>query len=117
MALRFRVWPIAVCWLMAVSPLSPAAEASDDEQLLRAAGLESDGPALLEFFRKQTADETTLQRSRVLIDRLGSDSFRVREKASRELATFGPAILPLLRQTIRETSDLEVRRRARACAD
>src|SRR5262245_32284273 len=112
MALRLRVWPIAVCWLMAVNPLSPAAGASEGGHRLRAAGRESDAPALLAFFRKQTADGTTLQRSRVLIDRLGSDAFRVREKASRELATFGPAILPLLRQTIRETSDLEVRRRA-----
>ncbi|HEY7427052.1 MAG TPA: HEAT repeat domain-containing protein [Gemmataceae bacterium] len=117
MALRIRLWLIVICWLVAVRAPSPAAEASDDEQLLRAAGLASDGPALLDFFRKQTADETTLQRARVLIVGLGSDSFRVREKASRELATFGPAILPLLRQTIRATSDLEVRRRARACAE
>jgi hypothetical protein len=117
MALRIRVWLIAVSWLMAVSPLSLAAEASDDEQLLRAAGLATDGPALLDFFRKQTADELTLRRARELNAQLGDDSFRVREKASRELAMFGPAILPLLRQTIRETPDLEVRRRARACAE
>ncbi|HEY7158152.1 MAG TPA: HEAT repeat domain-containing protein [Gemmataceae bacterium] len=117
MTVQVRVWLVAVCCTLTVSPLSSAVATSDDEQLLRAAGLATDGPSLLAFFRKQTADEATLRRARALIVQLGSDSFRVREKASRELATFSPAILSLLRRTIRETSDLEVRRRARDCAE
>jgi len=75
---RVRGWLAAVCCALTVSSLSLAAETSEDEQVLRAAGLATDGPSLLDFFRKQTADEGMLRRARVLIDQLASDSFRVR---------------------------------------
>ncbi|HEY7309901.1 MAG TPA: HEAT repeat domain-containing protein [Gemmataceae bacterium] len=117
MASQVRVWLIAISCLAAVAPLAPAAETSDDEQLLRTAGQATDGRSLLDFFRKQTADEKTIRRARELIERLGSDSFRVREQAGRELAKSGPVVLPLLHETIRTTADLEVRRRARACVE
>lgn len=112
MVLQVRVWLVAAVWLTTSFAL-----ASDDEQLLRAAGLATDDPALLDFFHKQTASEARLRRARELVEQLGSESFRTRERAGRELTRFGSMILPLLRQTISSTSDLEVRRRARDCVE
>src|SRR5947209_4801632 len=69
-----------------------------DEAIVKGAGLRTDGPALLEFFAKLTldaGDKATLQR---LIEQLGDQSFRVREKASAELKKWGRSALPYLRR-------------------
>lgn len=110
---RVSVVLVAVCWIVSGNLAFASDEATADEQLLRAAGLPTEGRALLAFFRRQTVDAATSQRVRQLIEQLGSDSFPVREKASSDLRAVGPAALPLLRQTIRSTADLEIRRRAR----
>jgi putative pyrroloquinoline-quinone binding quinoprotein len=104
---------VAACWIVFSSALFADAEAAGDEQILHAAGIATDNRALLDFFRKQTADAATLHQARQLIEELGSDSFVLREQASSNLTTFGPLVVPLLQQTIRQTADLEVRRRAR----
>jgi HEAT repeat protein len=114
MSARVRV--CLIVWGIVSSSLSFAGEdAVGDEQLLRAAGIATDDRSLLDFFRRQTLDETLSRRAHALIDQLGSDSFPMREQASDGVAALGPVILPLLRQTIRATPDLEVRRRARDC--
>jgi HEAT repeat protein len=117
MAAPVRVVFVAVCWWVTTGLPTVAAGSADDERILRAAGLSTDGGALLDFFRKQTASEATQQRARALIEQLGSESFRVRERASGDLVALGPVVLPLLRAAMRETTDLEIRRRARACAE
>lgn len=94
-----------------------AAEPSGDEGVLQAAGVAGGGQALLDFFRKQTVTESVRQRTLELIRQLGADSYSVREKASVDLIALGPVTVALLRQAIRETTDIEVRRRARACAE
>lgn len=113
MTWRLRVCLIAVGWIVYGSFAFASDGSSGDEQILRAAGIAADDRTLLDFFRNQTADETVSERAGALIAQLGSDSFLIREQASKEVAALGPAILPLLRQTIRQTPDLEVRRRAR----
>ena len=70
----------------AAEPDSTAA----DEQTLKAANLGTDGPALLDFFRKRTPTEANVKRITLLIKQLGDDSFAVREKASAELVSIGP---------------------------
>jgi len=117
MAPQVRVVFTAICWSAAVALPISAAEPAGDEQILYAAGLATDSRALLDFFRKQTATESLQQRGRMLIRQLGADSFPVREKASADLVALGPVVGLLLRQTIRETPDIEVRRRARACVE
>jgi WD40 repeat protein len=52
------------------------------------------------------------RRLRKLVADLDDDAFAVREAASRELAKLGPAAEVVLRQALRETSSVEVRRRA-----
>lgn len=111
-----RIWLAAVCCVLVCHP-SLAEDNAGDEQMLRAAGIATDETSLLDFFRKQTADEASLPRARALIKQLGSDEFTEREQASRDLRALGPWVLPLLRQTVEQTRDPEVRRRARDAID
>jgi HEAT repeat protein len=85
-----------------------------DEQRLQEARVGTDGPALLEFFRKRTATDARLFDIEGLIRRLGDDSYEVRQKASADLAALGPVALPLLRQALKDR-DVEVVRRAEEC--
>ncbi len=110
---RVSVCLVAVCGIFFPNSLLASDVLSGDEQLLRAAGIATDDRSLLDFFRRQTADEATLKHAQLLIEQLGSDSFIDRERAGADLPALGPIVLPLLHQTIRRTTDLEVRRRAR----
>jgi hypothetical protein len=85
-----------------------------DEQLLKAAKLGTDGPALLDFFRKRTLTDADCEQIRRLIERLGDDDFGVREKARAEVLRLGPKTSPLLRLA-RNERDAEFARRAEDC--
>src|SRR5205823_9404247 len=74
--------------------------------------LQTDTPALVEFFRKRVLPESDHKRVRAVIAKLGADSFAVREKASTDLIAMGAAIAPLLREAT-ASSDPEVLARAR----
>jgi hypothetical protein len=87
-------------------------EATTDEESLRAAHLPTDGPGLLDFFRKRTLGDRARARIQALIVQLGDDAYDLREDASAELTTFGPGAAALLRQALRHP-DLEIRWRAR----
>ncbi|HEY7326108.1 MAG TPA: HEAT repeat domain-containing protein [Gemmataceae bacterium] len=110
---RVSVCLVAVCSVVFTPHLFADEDKTGDEQILRTAGIASDDRSLLDFFRKQTANAAILRQARSLIEQLGSDIFAMREKASADLAALGPAVLPLLHSTIRQTADLEVRNRAR----
>lgn len=117
MALHVRLAVAVLGWsLFHVSSLL-ASELDTDEKALEAAGIATDGPGLLAFFQKQTADVAARRRVRVLIELLGADSFEVREKASADLISVGPVALPQLRQARLQAEDIEVRRRARVCME
>jgi HEAT repeat protein len=73
-----------------------------------------DSNRLLEELRKRTLTDAVRQKCETLIKQLGDSDFSVREKAEAEVRATGALILPLLRQAAKH-SDLEVRRRARAC--
>jgi len=83
-----------------------------DEQALAQAGVAADGPALVEFLRRQTPDPARTARVALLVRRLGDDSFAQREKATTALRRMGPAALSPLRKAAAET-DPEVAHRAR----
>src|SRR4051794_34344078 len=68
-----------------------------DEQTLKAASLGTDGPALIEFFKKNSLTEADRENIRQLIKKLGDKNFRVREKASADLVSQGPRAIALLR--------------------
>ena len=85
-----------------------------DVKLLQAARVTTDGPGLVAFFQKQTSSEEHRRIIGKLIGQLGNDDFQVREKATRELITLGPAAVPALQQALHH-DDTEVRARAKRC--
>src|SRR5581483_5258269 len=87
----------------------------NDEQTLRAAGLTSDGPALLDFFKKRAQIKPDLDRINALIKQLGNKSAETREKAMGELVSIGVVAVPLLRQAAKDPDEPEVSGRARRC--
>jgi HEAT repeat protein len=97
---------------------APAADNAvlSDEQMLRAAGLAADGPALLDFFRRRAAVSADQEKLKVLIRQLGESDPRKAERAAGELAAIGPPAVPLLRQAAREF-DGERSGHARRCLE
>lgn len=86
-----------------------------EEQTLRAAGLTTDGPALLDFFRKRAAVTVEQEKLRALVRQLGDASPAVADRAAGELVAFGPPAVPWLRQALREADDTQRAARARRC--
>ncbi|MCI0465138.1 MAG: PQQ-binding-like beta-propeller repeat protein [Gemmataceae bacterium] len=91
------------------------AEGAADEKLLRDAGLRTDGPGLLEYFRQRTPSGNDRERLAALVQQLGDRTFSKREKATRELITAGERALEFLRAAVKDPSDEEMRRRAEQC--
>ncbi|HXG12588.1 MAG TPA: HEAT repeat domain-containing protein [Gemmataceae bacterium] len=115
-AVRLRWWVI-VGSVLVLAGAAIAAEidpVARDEQTLRDAKLATDGPALLEFFRKRTASDADPAKVKTLIRQLGDDSFEVRERASSQLVALGAPAVPYLREALKNT-DIEVVRRAEEC--
>jgi HEAT repeat protein len=102
---------LGLCTLALAPDSNPGAE---DEKILQAAGVATDGPSLLEFFRKRTLTREREEKIVALIRQLGDNAFRVREKASAELVALGVVAVPFLQQAINDP-DIEVVRRAEEC--
>src|SRR6516165_1535099 len=92
-------------------PLRGDERKAGDEALLKAAGLASDGPALLRFFQQRTPGEAEQARLAAHVRRLGAASFRERERATQELRAAGRSALPFLRAAVND-SDPEIVQRA-----
>jgi hypothetical protein len=108
---------LVVCllgWLGRFAGAAVPAPLRGDEQKLESAGLATDGPALLNFFRRQTLTLAVRERIATLVQQLGDKSFKIRDKASAELPTMGMIAVPFLRQAS-TSADLEVACRADVC--
>lgn len=90
------------------------ADTGAEETQLREAGIGIDGPALLQYFRSRTINDTDRARVEAQIRQLSAEDFADREKASQELIRLGPVAEPLLRRAA-ENPDPEVKRRAEEC--
>src|SRR4051794_28746923 len=84
-------------WLLWL-PASQAAWPGDgderlaaDVKVLQAAGVPSDGPGLLEYFRKQTPSHDQCLHMKELIQQLSSKKYKVREQATTQLLALGHA--------------------------
>jgi HEAT repeat protein len=101
------------------NPNKPAADQKptvppSDEAVLRAARMATDGPGLLDLFRKQTLGEADQKRINRHIEQLGHKNFVVREQASAALLAEGSQAVPLLRQALKQP-DAEVQFRVQEC--
>jgi hypothetical protein len=85
-----------------------------DEATLKDAGVGSDVPALLDFFRKRTLSEADQAKLSKTVRKLGHLSFSVRERATADLIGLGRIARKHL-QTALEDRDPEVVRRAEQC--
>jgi hypothetical protein len=85
--------------------------AAEPLRVLRAAGIETEGAALVEFLRRHTTTPAQRERVKALIRELDDDAFEVRERATAELGKLGRVAAPLLEEAARGTS-AEVARRA-----
>jgi hypothetical protein len=99
----------------AVAPAGGSA-GSADEKLLRDHKIATDGPGLLDYFRKRTLGDAGLARINELVRQLGDDEFEVREKAAEGLVALGPRARSALQAALKDP-DLEIRMRARQCLD
>jgi hypothetical protein len=107
---------VGMAWALAGGSCLGADEAAiaADEVTCQEAGLRTDGPALLEFFRARTPTESVLADLAAKVRQLGDRSFRVREKASEQLVAAGQLASPMLREALHDP-DLEIVRRAERC--
>jgi HEAT repeat protein len=85
-----------------------------DEALLRDARIDPGTASLLAFFRQRTLSEGDQHQLDVLIGRLGSPRFAVREKAFKQLVGKGTPALARLRQALQDP-DVEIVRRVENC--
>jgi HEAT repeat protein len=76
--------------------------------------LDTEGPGLLDEVKKRTLTEADRSKAQALIEKLGDDSFEVRQQAEKDLRAMGNRIMPLLRLALKH-SDLEVRNRSAKC--
>jgi hypothetical protein len=86
----------------------------EDVKLLQDAGVATDGPGLLAFFRKQTLSDEQRRAIAESIKELGDDDFEVRQRASAKLIALKAAAVPALRHALNHR-DAEVASRAKAC--
>jgi HEAT repeat protein len=116
MTYRTLAWFFAWCWVISIASARLQADevAEADAKLLREHGIAADGPSLLEFLRKRSLSEDQREQITRLILQLGSNVFRDREAATKELIRWGPPALPALRSAL-EDNDAEIARRAQRC--
>jgi HEAT repeat protein len=74
----------------------------------------TDGQVLLEEFKKRTLSAAELAKIQGLINKLGDDTFQVREQAVADLVAYGTMVVPMLREAVKST-ELERRMRAERC--
>jgi HEAT repeat protein len=96
---------------------APADAATDlgDEEILRSAGLSTEGPALLAFFQARARADVDPDRLRVLLRRFASPSNQERSLATAEFLGLGPLSVPTLRRAANDLNDRDTARRAAAC--
>jgi len=94
----------------------PAAGSFDvlDEDILRGDRAATDGPGLLQFFRRHAVQPGDDVRIKGLVRQLGDDDFDRREDASLQLTGLGLRARPFLQNAV-VSPDVEVAHRAREC--
>src|SRR5262249_11594712 len=90
-------------------------DTAGDVQTLAAAGLGTDGPALLEFFHERARLDADWDRFVILTRQLGDPAAEVRARAAAQLVCRGTAAIPMLRHAVNDLADTVIADRARRC--
>jgi HEAT repeat protein len=96
---------------------APAQEVDEaaDVLKLQTAGLPTDGPGLLAFFRQRTRESVAPDKLKELIGKLGDKDKDERARAARELVGLGPLAVPSLRLAVSDPDSAEASALARRC--
>ena len=78
------------------------------------AGLSTDGPALVDFFRHRAHTEADGEHLHALVGKLGDPASAVRDRSAAELVGWGSLAVPVL-QAVNDLDDQEAAGRARKC--
>ena len=115
--MRFAPWTLVAITLCLLLPAAAAADnaALGDEQTLQLAGLATDGPSLVEFFRIRAHSEAERGHLQTLIRQLSDPAPAQRDRSAAELVAWGPLAVPVLRHTINDLDNQEAAARARKC--
>src|SRR6516162_4579121 len=114
-ALCWTPWVLVIALAFAPPPVSAAPADRSDVEILHSAGLSSEGPALLDFFRARTRTEIDPAHLRELLHRFASAAKEERGAATAELLGLGPLALPMLRKAANDLDHPEVAERASRC--
>src|SRR5262249_52304802 len=102
--------------------LVPTAGSGKDEALRRKAQdvwarwwRDTEGTGLLDELKRRTPSDADRARVQALIQKLGDESFQVRQKATEELIRLEELALPSLKKVVTDPPDLEMRMRAEHC--
>jgi HEAT repeat protein len=117
---RLCAWLLAILLVGAVSSAVVAAAADAilaDELALRAAGLTTDGPSLLEFFRRRAQVDVEPGRLDALVRQLSDSAPEAREKAVSEIVRIGPAAIARLREVVKDPDAVAAAGSARRCLE
>ncbi len=93
-----------------------AGDLGAEESTLRAAGLITDGPTLLQFFRTRTRSETDPERLQALARKLDASPSES-SRAAAELLAQGPVAIPALRFAVHSLESPRRAEQARRCLD
>jgi HEAT repeat protein len=96
-------------------PAKEEPQESPEEQTLKAVKLPTDGPGLLDFFRKRSQDTIDQERIAKFIEQLGDKKPENRDAAFRDLVSYGLAAVPQLRRAANNLDDLDLAGLARQC--
>lgn len=103
--------------------LAPSAQVDEvipldeDERLIDSAGLPSEGPMLLEFFKTRARTDIDSKKIDEILKRFTGDSFPDRLSAGAELVSLGPLAVPALRRVLNDFESVEARNRAKRCLE
>jgi HEAT repeat protein len=86
-----------------------------DLKLFEGAKLPHDDQDLIKFFERRLLPDKDRERIAGLIERLSSKSFKEREQSRIDVIKEGPQALPLLREVMHNSVELEVKMRAENC--
>jgi HEAT repeat protein len=87
------------------------------EEVLRAAGLNSDGDALVEFFRQRMEPKADFDELLALARQLGHADPDMRSQAMAKLVARGPWAVPALRHVVNDLNNPVASKQARHCLD
>jgi HEAT repeat protein len=91
-------------------------EEAADAKLLKDNGITSDGPGLLDFFKRRSLSEEDQKKLEACVRQLGADDFNDRESAARKLVDADRLAIRFLQAALTDP-DPEVVRRARECLE